>query len=464
MTMPSRLQQSRARLIQDNEIPPLPEGWDVQRFRFLFRESKERNGDTPVGDMLSVSEYRGVIPKDYEHEEQRRTDQELQTYRVVRPGQMAVNTMWLNHLGLGVSEHLGHVSPAYAVYDISPKLDKRFVHHLFRSQYYLKLYLRYLYGIRPNSFQIKTDDWNSVPVIVPPLDTQKAIADFLDRETGRIDQLIEAKRRFLTVLDQKWATTVTCAVTNGLQSDVQQRDSDLSFVGKIPLHWTEARLGHIGRCANGINIGGEAFGSGTPFISYGDVYKNPELPTEVTGLVQASPDDRSRYSVKAGDVFFTRTSETIEEIGFSSACTRDMPDAVYAGFLIRFRPFKGKLVPQFSKYLFRNEALRAFFAKEMMIVTRASLSQGLLQRMPVVLPPLEEQKKIALHLTAKEKKHSSLLEKTKTSIDSLKEFRVALVTAAVTGQIDVTTWGKYGETDRRLDRTKEEMPLREVRA
>ena len=90
MIMPSGSEQSRARLIEDNEIPPLPEGWDVQRFRFLFRESKERNGDTPVGDMLSVSEYRGVVPKEYEHEEQRRTNEELQTYRVVRPGQLAV--------------------------------------------------------------------------------------------------------------------------------------------------------------------------------------------------------------------------------------------------------------------------------------------------------------------------------------------------------------------------------------
>lgn len=96
--MPSASESARLRLIEDNEIPSLPEGWDVRRFRFLFRESKERNGQTPVGSMLSVSEYRGVVLKEYEHVEQQRTDEELQTYRVVRPGQMAVNTMWLNHL------------------------------------------------------------------------------------------------------------------------------------------------------------------------------------------------------------------------------------------------------------------------------------------------------------------------------------------------------------------------------
>src|SRR3546814_14034610 len=135
--------------------------------------------------MLSVSEYRGVVPREYVHDEQRRSVDELQAYRVVRPGQLAVNTMWLNHLGLGVSKHLGHVSPAYAVYDISGRLDGRFVHHLLRSQFYLKIYLRYLYGIRPNSFQIKSDDWRAMPVIVPPLEAQRALADFLDRSAER---------------------------------------------------------------------------------------------------------------------------------------------------------------------------------------------------------------------------------------------------------------------------------------
>ena len=294
-------------------------------------------------------------------------------------------------------------------------------------------------------------------VWIPDLEKQHAIADFLDRETRRIDQLIEAKRRFLTALDQKWAATVTCAVTNGVQSNVQRRKSKLSFDCRIPAHWEEARLGHIGRCANGINIGGEAFGSGTPFISYGDVHKNPELPTQVVGLVQAPLEDRSRYSVKTGDVFFTRTSETIEEIGFSSVCTRDMPDAVYAGFLIRFRPFKGKLVPQFSKYLFRNEALRSFFAREMMIVTRASLSQGLLQKLPVLLPPLEEQGEIAAHLQAIESKHQSISKKTRKSIKGLEEYRASLVTHAVTGQIDLANWGKHWQPDRRLEEIQEAM-------
>jgi type I restriction enzyme S subunit len=292
---------------------------------------------------------------------------------------------------------------------------------------------------------------------VPDRETQKAIADFLDQETARIDQLIEKKKRFHAVLKQKWEATVTQTLTSGLQPNARKKDSGISWIGEIPTHWEVLKLGHVGRCANGINISGEAFGSGFPFVSYSDVYKNSELPSAVSGLVQSTPEDRARYALKAGDVLFTRTSETIDEVGFSSVCMHDMPDAVYAGFLIRFRPSKKKLIPLFSKFLFRNEALRAFFAKEMMIVTRASLSQNLLQKMPIVLPPLPEQEMISKYLQTSESTHASVSEKTRASINRLREFRTALITGAVTGQIDVTRWGKRGETDRRLDKIEEDM-------
>ncbi|WP_323133128.1 restriction endonuclease subunit S [Aurantimonas coralicida] len=269
--------------------------------------------------------------------------------------------------------------------------------------------------------------------------------------------MIEKKQRLLSVLESKWRATVARTLTDGLQAGVAKLDSGVSWLGEVPAHWTVTKLGNIGRCANGINISGDSFGSGYPFVSYGDVYKNSELPRTVVGLVQSSAEDRRRYSLQAGDVLFTRTSEIVEEIGFSGVCMEDMPDAVYAGFLIRFRPRKSTLVPLYSKYLFRNHALRAFFAKEMMIVTRASLSQGLLQKMPVLLPPLDEQEEIAGFLSGVEGLHAAASDSIVKSIERLREYRAALITAAVTGQIDVESWGKRGETDRRLDQIQEAM-------
>ena len=271
----------------------------------------------------------------------------------------------------------------------------------------------------------------------PELGEQTAIANFLDRETVRIDGLIEKKGRFIELLKEKRVALISHAVTKGIDADVVMKPSAIDWIGHVPDTWQVTKLGYLGRSANGINIGGDAFGSGFPFISYGDVYKNRQLPKKIGGLVQSSKEDRRSYSVKAGDILFTRTSETVEEVAFPSVAMSTVDEAVFAGFLIRFRPYPMTLVPLFSKYAFQNSGLRNFFAREMKIVTRASLSQGLLQSMPIALPPLAEQARIGAYLETMNTKFERLITHTNRSIELLKEKRSALITAAVTGNIDV---------------------------
>lgn len=278
---------------------------------------------------------------------------------------------------------------------------------------------------------------------LPDLATQKQIADFLNTETARIDALIEKKQRLIETLELKRSSAISHAVTKGILRDAPMRASGINWLGDIPKSWMLTKLGYLGRCANGINIGGEAFGSGYPFISYGDVYKNRELPRSGSGLVQSTEADRKTFSVEAGDVFFTRTSETIEEVGFSSVCLEKIEDAVFAGFLIRFRAYEDCLHPRFSKFGFQHSGLRDYFASEMNLITRASLSQDLLRNMPVPLPPMREQQTIANHLENLDARISEISDRTKSGIILLAEKRAALITAAVTGQIDVIAYARH---------------------
>lgn len=284
---------------------------------------------------------------------------------------------------------------------------------------------------------LNLDVVGSIPVPLPPLDMQCAIAARLDRETARIDALIERKQRQIEILQEKRAALINHAVTQGLDPKAKMKDSGIEWLGEIPAHWDVARLRYLGNCQNGISIGGELFGSGYPFVSYGDVYKNMVLPTSVEGLVQSSEDDRTRYSVVAGDVLFTRTSETIEEIGLSSVCLSTIPNAAFAGFLIRFRPHNDRLRPEFAAYAFRNHRLRAYFVKEMNLVTRASLSQDLLKDMPVLLPPGAEQTKIFSFLNHETDRLDRLRQRIGASCELLAEYRAALIFAAVTGKVGV---------------------------
>ncbi len=210
------------------------------------------------------------------------------------------------------------------------------------------------------------------------------------------------------------------------------KDSGVQWLGEIPGHWECVRLKNLGNCQNGVSKGGDYFGEGFPFVSYSDAYKNIVLPTKVQGLAVSTEDDRITYSVEKGDVLFTRTSETIDEIGFASTCLETIKDSVFAGFLIRFRPNTCSIIPEFYKYYFRSIHLRKFFTKNINIVTRASLSQQLLGQLKVLIPSIDEQRTISSYLDAKCGKIDEWVTKKQKEVEHLQELKQRVIADAVT--------------------------------
>ena len=269
------------------------------------------------------------------------------------------------------------------------------------------------------------------------IEEQTKIINYLDQKTTQIDHLISKKEQFIQLLEEERVAVINQAVTKGLDPNVSMKDSGIEWLGEIPEHWEVKKLRFIGNCQNGISAGAEYFGTGYPFVSYGDVYKNEILPISVNGLAQSNEKEQLHYSIDEGDVLFTRTSETIEEIGISSICFQKIHKAVFAGFLIRFRPNEGTLNKNFSKYFFRSKIPRTFFVKEMNLVTRASLSQELLKRLPILLPSIDEQKNIGEFLNKKTNDIDDIVGKTRKEIELLKEYKTALISEVVTGKVDV---------------------------
>ena len=272
---------------------------------------------------------------------------------------------------------------------------------------------------------------------VPPLPEQRAIAEFLDRETGKIDALVAKKERLIELLQEKRTALITHAVTKGLDPTAPTKPSGIPWLGNIPAHWEVKKLGHLGSLQNGLNIGGEAFGSGDPFVSYSDVYGNSTVPNQPAGLVKSTAEDQRKYGLRCGDVLFTRTSETVDDIGVASTCLQEIPRVTFAGFLIRFRPSSTDLNPNYSSFLFRNQGVQDFFSGSMNLVTRASLSQGLLKTLPIGVPPIHEQVRIAEYLEKTDAAFDRLTDNLVRLGDTLAEQRTALISAAVTGKIDV---------------------------
>lgn len=272
---------------------------------------------------------------------------------------------------------------------------------------------------------------------IPPLSTQDIIVRNLDATCSKIDDLLTSVHSSIEDYKKLKQAVITQAVTKGVRGEREMKDSGVDYIGQIPSEWFLGKLRNVGDTQNGISKSSEFFGKGFPFVSYSDVYKNYSLSSTVSGLVDSTPEEQKRYSVKKGDIFFTRTSETIEEVGFSCVCEKDIPNATFAGFLIRVRPFSDKLYTPYAKYYFRSSHLRFYLVKEMNLVTRASLGQSLLKSMPVLLPPLEEQKEVADYLDAKCAEIDGLIAKKEQLVKELESYKKSLIYEVVTGKREV---------------------------
>lgn len=189
----------------------IPDHWDRTKFGYDFTESTERNGDDPPGPLLSISEYRGVELRTRTDGQQASLD--VSKYRVVRPGQLAANMMWLNHGGLGVSSLTGYISPDYKAFWISDRFEPRYVHHLFRSSRYIDYFAAIATGVRPNAQRVTKTVLDATPVPLPPLAEQVRIADELDEATTRVDAMLTKVSDLKSLLLERRAALITDVVT-----------------------------------------------------------------------------------------------------------------------------------------------------------------------------------------------------------------------------------------------------------
>ena len=181
--------------------------------------------------------------------------------------------------------------------------------------------------------------------------------------------------------------------------------------------WKKVKLGELYEVHNGLSKGREFFGSGYPFLTFSTVFNNWFLPKELDSLVQSSEKEREACSIRKGDVFITRTSETMNELGMSSVALRDYPNATYNGFTKRLRPITDNVIPEYIGYYLRSPKFRGKFMAFSTMTTRASLANADLLGMDVELPSKETQKRIAQILF----RYDSLIENYQKQIKLLEE-------------------------------------------
>ncbi len=306
-----------------------------------------------------------------------------------------------------------------------------------RFAYYLMLSTPVRYGLEASVESVtnshkraRVDRFLASRISYPDIASQRAIADFLDRETARIDQLMEKKGRAIELLAERFRTLVRHAVTRGIDPNVETTETAIPHLGRVPVHWQVLGLGKKIVLQRGVDI------------TKDQQEESGNYPVVSSGGVASY---HSKFICRGPGVLIGRK-------GSAGKLHYEERDFWPHDTTLYVKNFFGNL-PKFVFYKFMSLDLESFERSS----ANPTINRNVVHPTKVSWPPPSEQSQIVHFLDSKNETFTRLVTLISESTDRLIEFRSALITAAVTGQIDVATWGKRGATDRRLDDIEAEM-------
>ncbi len=411
------------------DIPP---HWKIVPAWSLYRRVKRTGHENE--ELLSVYRDHGVIPKSSRDDNHNVESEDLSGYQLVKTGDLVMNKMKAWQGSIALSDHQGIVSPAYFVFQPLHNGHLKYFHYLLRSKQYISAYNRISKGVRIGQWDLDPAYFRTLPIPVPPLAEQKAIADFLDQRLGEIERLTDSQRRLETTLKARRKALIGHAVTKGLNPGVVLVETGYSWLGEVPEHW---KLGTLKRFAE------TGAGSGFP-IEYQGV-SDEEIPflkvnslskADPTGLISSREDSVSRDTARQlGAKIYSAGSIVMAKIGAALLLGRVRTiefDSCIDNNMMAIFP-KPEVFPRFLYYLLQ------LIPFPLIVNPGAvpSTSEGAVANLHMIMPPMSEQEEIANFLDAETRKIDQLMDRNSLMLQVLEERKLALVAAAVTGKIDV---------------------------
>lgn len=414
----------------------VPEHWTIQPLWTYFRRSKRTGFDRE--ELLSVYRDYGVVPKASREDNFNKPSDDLSAYQLVEPGDLAINKMKAWQGSVAVSTHRGIVSPAYFVYVPLHSDDSQYLHYLLRSSEYTAGYLTLSKGIRPSQWDLEPQSHSRMPLLIPPVAEQHAIRRFLDQQTAQIDTLVAEQQRLIKLLQEKRHAIIARAITKGLNPEVHVKASGVEWIGDIPAHWRVAPLYTEFDAVLGKMLDDKAQ-TGRFAISYlrnadvqWDRVNISDLPT-----IDIKPDEFDRYTLCPGDVLIC---EGGAGVGQTAIWHGELQPCAFQKALHRVRPRSADSNPRLLYYVMRAVVESGAVFTEGNTSTIPHLTSEKLRALRIPLPGRVESGKITAFLDGEMHKLDALIVEASGAIALLRERRSALVSAAVTGKIDVRNY------------------------
>ena len=408
-------------------IPEIPEHWELLALAAVTRPKSI--AETPERQLLSVYLDRGVIP--FSEAEERRanpTSADLSNYQNVDPGDLVLNNQQAWRGSVGISDHVGIVSPAYLVLSISDRLQPQFANLLFRDKSMVDQYLVASKGVGTIQRNLYWPHLRRATAPVPPLPEQVAIVRYLDHADELINRYISAKERLIALLEEQRQAIINQAITRGIDPKVNLKPSGAHWLGDVPEHWKMCRAKRLFSPRRELARPHDIQLSATQ--AFGVIPQDDYEQRVGRKVVKVSLHLDKRLHVEVDDfVISMRSFQGGLERAWSTGCIR-------SSYVI-LRPTSDVDVGFFT-YLFKSQAyIQAIQSTGDFIRDGQDLNFNNFCAVDLPLPPAQEQRQIAAALQIATDNIDTNISGMRRQIHLMHEYRTRLITDVVTGQLDV---------------------------
>ena len=397
-------------------IGKIPEDWAIERMKSLFTERNER--DCKGRTLLSVSQFWGIRPKSETDIADSHIAESYDDYKEVYQGDFVMNIMLAWNGSYAVSEYDGMVSPAYCVFKFRKGCCKKYFHYLLRTNGYSTAFKTMSRGVIDSRLRLYPEQFYTFPIIIPSIDEQQRIADYLDKKCGEIDSLIALQEQMIEKLKAYKQSVITEAVTKGLDPNAKLVPSGIDWIGEIPEGWKVCRIKDLVIMKSGSNLTSEQIANEGSYPVYGG--------NGLRGYYEA-------YSNEGDYVLVGRQGALCGNINYAFGRFWATDHAVVC------YPRRN-----FSLIWF-GETLRSMnLGQYSLSAAQPGLSVDRIREKKMPLPPLSEQQTIASYLDEKCADIDRLIALKQQKIESLKDYKKSVIYykksviyEAVTGKTEI---------------------------
>jgi type I restriction enzyme S subunit len=328
------------------------------------------------------------------------------------------------------------VSPAYVVARPTSNVPSTWIEYLLRTDPAISEIKRFSRGITDFRLRLYWDEFKNLRVCLPPSNERGVLLRFLDRETAKIDALIAEQQRLIELLQEKRQAVISHAVTKGLNPDAPMKDSGVEWLGEVPEHWEILELKRLKKEGSSITYGivqaGPHIDDGVAYIRTSDMAGDRLILETCQRTSMEIDESYARSKVEAGDLVIAIRAT----VGKVLEVPIELHGANLTQGTAKFSP-GARVDARFIKASFEADYCQSQIMSSAKGATFLEITLDALRRLKIAIPPLDEQEEVVEFLAGATSRLGDLLLAAQQTITLLQERRSALISAAVTGQIDV---------------------------